>query len=78
MTLIRLLVYGADLLANVIFIAVFFASFYWFITFRQQDEVNISLPEPSDEQFIKDLVISAFTLKVNFGFKWLHKTLIKY
>ena len=65
MTLIRLLIYGADILANVIFTVVFLASFYWFITFRQQDEVNISLPESRDEQFIKDLVISAFTLKVN-------------
>lgn len=64
MTLIRLLVYGADILANVILTVVFLATFYWFITFRQQEEVTISLPSQREEQFIKDLISSAFTLKV--------------
>lgn len=64
MTIIRLLVFGADILANVIFTVIFFATFYWFITFRQQEEVAISLPDARDEQFIKDLLISSFTLKV--------------
>ncbi|XP_046440894.1 meckelin-like [Daphnia pulex] len=62
-TLIRLLVYGADILANVILIVIFFITFYWFMTFRQQEEVTVSLPARQEEQFIKDLVISAFTLK---------------
>lgn len=64
LTLIRLIIYGADYLSNVIFIVVFFATFYWLVTFRQQEEVTISLPSIGDELFIKDLVISAFTLKV--------------
>jgi len=51
MTIIRLLVFGADILANVIFTVVFFATFYWFITFRQQEEVAISLPKSN---FLKD------------------------
>lgn len=63
-TIIRLFIYGADILANVIFMVVFLATFYWFITFRQQEEVAVSLPNSKDEQFIKDLIISAFTLKV--------------
>lgn len=64
LTLIRLLIYGADILANVILTVIFFATFYWLITFRQQDEVTVSLPGQQEEQFIKNLVISAFTLKV--------------
>lgn len=64
LTLIRLIVYGADILASVIMTVVFLTNFYWFITFRQQEEVTISLPGQRDEQFIKDLVISAFTLQV--------------
>lgn len=64
LTLVRLIIYGADILASVILTVVFLTTFYWFITFRQQEEVTISLPGQRDEQFIKDLVISAFTLKV--------------
>lgn len=66
LTLIRLIIYGADFLSNVIFIVVFFATFYWLVTFRQQEEVTISLPSKGDELFIKDLVISSFTLKVSY------------
>ena len=57
---------AADILANIIFVTVFLTTFYWLVTFRLQDEIIVSLPESKDEQFIKDLVISAFVLKVIF------------
>ena len=63
-TLIRFLIFAADILSNVIFLVVFLSTFYWLITFRQQHEVIVTLPKEGDEQFIKDLVISAFVLKV--------------
>ena len=63
-TLIRFLIFAADILSNVIFLVVFLSTFYWLITFRQQHEVIVTPPKEGDEQFIKDLVISAFVLKV--------------
>lgn len=64
MTLVRFVIYAGDVMANVISLVVFFATFYWLVTFRQQDEVIISLPYQRDELLIKELIISAFVLKV--------------
>lgn len=65
MTLVRFIIYAGDVMANVISLVVFFATFYWLVTFRQQEEVIISLPHGRDEHLIKELIISAFVLKVN-------------
>jgi hypothetical protein len=48
------------------------------MTFRQQEEVTVSLPARQDEQFIKDLVISAFTLKVWTNLQYFYRLIYKY
>ena len=65
-TLIQFLLHAADTLANVILLVTFLATFYWWVTFRQQHEVTVTPPGNADQKLIKDLIVGAFVLKVNF------------
>lgn len=63
-TIVNLIVISCGHLADAFFIVCFGTALFWFIFFKKQAVVHVLLPDPLQEKLIKDLLISAFALKI--------------
>ncbi|CAL8079935.1 unnamed protein product [Orchesella dallaii] len=63
-TIVNLFITSCGHLADAFFIVCFGTALYWFIFFKKQAVVHVMLPDPLQERLIRDLLISAFALKI--------------
>lgn len=63
-TIINLLVSCFGSIADSFFIVCICTALYWFIFFKKQVAVHVLLPQITQEKLVRDLIISAFALKV--------------
>jgi hypothetical protein len=63
-TISNLLITSCGNLADIFFIVCFGTGMFWFVFFKHQVAVHVFLPDPHQEKLIRDLLISAFCLKV--------------
>lgn len=72
-TILRLLVFSCGNLANMFFVIAAGVSVHSFVFYKEQSVVYLLLPNQRIEKLLRDFVIVAFSLKVNFCPVCLHK-----
>ncbi|OXA59378.1 Meckelin [Folsomia candida] len=63
-TISNLLITACGNLADIFFIVCFATTTFWFVFFKEQVAVHVLLPDMYQERLVRDLIISAFALKI--------------
>lgn len=63
-TILNLFVICCGHLADAFFIVCFGGSLFWLIFFKKQSVVHVLLPDSTQQRLVRDLLISAFALKI--------------